>query len=60
MRYYKKSRLIILTVFIISNYSNDDDNHEIVGEWKLMDASLIDFSSIPSIDYSTINIRYNF
>jgi hypothetical protein len=59
----KKILILIFTIGIFSNCSNDDNdstNNEIIGEWKLIAARIIDFSTNPTIDYSDENIVYDF
>ena len=58
----KKFILLLLTIGLFSNCSNDDDNQtnsEIVGEWKLTKAIFIS-QTVEEIDYTDQNIVYNF
>lgn len=59
----KKFIFFILTIVIFSRCSNDDNtpiDTPILGEWKLVAARIINFSTNPLIDYSNENIVYNF
>jgi hypothetical protein len=59
----KKIITLVLIVFTLSNCSNDDDNSpnpEIVGEWKLIQAKIINSETNTTVDYSAENIIYNF
>jgi len=58
----KKIYLLLISLAILS-CSKDDDSleNQILGEWILIEAQLIDFSpNPPIIDYSNENIIYNF
>lgn len=56
-------KIITLFLFIILLSCSDKttiSNNEIIGEWKLTKATLVNFSSNSTIDYSNQNITYNF
>lgn len=58
-----KILILLLGIVTLSSCSNNDDSStdQIIGEWKLMMAKIIDFSpNPPIIDYSNENIIYNF
>ena len=58
----KKNLILILVIIILSSCSKDDKSSSIpiVGEWKLMETRILDFSGNPTIDYSSENIIYSF
>jgi hypothetical protein len=58
----KKNLILILAIITLSSCSKDDNpsTKQIVGEWKLMEARILNFSTNPTIDYSNENIIYNF
>ena len=58
----KKNLILILAIITLSSCSKDDNpsTKQIVGEWKLMEAKILNFSTNPTIDYSNENIIYNF
>lgn len=59
-----KNLIIILLTFgsflSCSNHDDNPSNSEILGEWKLIEARIINFENNPLIDYSKENIIYNF
>lgn len=60
---YEKNIILILSIGIFTSCSNDNDSttiNEIKGEWKLVEARIIGFSTNDTIDYSNENIIYNF
>ena len=59
----KKIIILIFSIGIFSSCSNDDDNSlnsEILGEWKLVEAQILNFGGQSSTNYSNENIIYNF
>ncbi|MGB2174816.1 MAG: hypothetical protein ACPH06_07855 [Flavobacteriaceae bacterium] len=59
----KKIIILILSIGIFTSCSIDNDSttiNEIIGEWKLVEARMFDFSTNATIDYSNENIVYNF
>ena len=58
----RKIFLLLITVATLISCSSDDSiSDQITGEWKLMSATIIDFTiNPPTIDYSNDNIIYNF
>ncbi len=60
----KKGIVLLLTIVLSFACTGDDDSRndsQIIGDWKLMKAEIVNFSQNPSIiDYSDENIIYNF
>ncbi len=56
--------ILLLAIFTLTSCTNDDDStidSQIIGEWKLMKAEIVNFSQNPNtIYYSNKNIIYNF
>jgi len=60
----KKTVTLLLVIITLFACTSDDDarlDKQIIGEWKLIKAEIVNFSpNSPIIDYSDKNIIYNF